>query len=134
MKYLKKALIPATLLLWFLFFLTAFSKSSFKKKCEKAKSHADDAYYYFKKAYNADLLADVRSYAEKGMIESSDAEDEADSKECSCDEAKNSASEAYSFGTKAQFSSDLSEAREYAKKAMNRSEEITEEAEYCEKE
>lgn len=114
--------------------ITAFSISSNKKDCDDVKSYADDAYSYFKKAFNASSLEDAQSYAKKGMNAASSAEDEADDSDCDCDDAESSASDAYSYGKKSYNSDNLSDAQYYAKKAMNSASEITDEAEDCENE
>ena len=105
-----------------------------KKECNDVKSNADEAYTYFKKAYNASSLADAQSYAKKGMNASSSAEDEADDSECDCDDAESSASDSYSLGKKAYNSDNLSDAQYYSKKALNSASEITDKAEECENE
>lgn len=134
MKRFKKNILFASLTLCACFFMTSFTKPSTKKDCDDVKSYADDAYSYFKKAYNAGSLDDAQSYAKKGMNASSSAEDEADDSECDCDDAESSASYAYSYGKKAYNSDNLSDAQYYAKKAMNLASEITDEAEDCENE
>lgn len=134
MKRLHLVLISATSLLLALFILTAFSSFTKKKDCEGAKSSADDAYTYFKKAYRAESLYDAQHFAKKGMSSSEDAEDEATDTHCDCDDAAGVAEEAYSYGKKAYNADNVSDAQYYAKKAMNAAEEITDEAEACEDE
>ncbi len=134
MKHYKKPLLLTAIGLVVCLFLTAFTMLSAKKECDDVKSNADDAYSYFKKAYNASSLDDAQSYAKNGMNASSSAEDEADDSECDCDDAESSASDAYSYGKKAYNSDNLSDAQYYAKKAMNSASEITDEAEDCESE
>jgi hypothetical protein len=114
--------------------ITAFTITSNTKDCDDVKSYADDAYSYFKKAYNASSVEDAQMYAKKGMNAASSAEDEADDSYCDCDDAESSASDAYSYGKKAYNSDNLSDAQYYAKKAMNSASEITDEAEDCENE
>ena len=114
--------------------ISAFSLNNNKKDCDDVKSYADDAYSYFKKAYNASSLEDAQYYAKKGMNAASSAEDEADDSDCDCDDAESAASDAYSYGKKAYNSDNLSDAQYYAKKAMNSASEITDEAEDCENE
>ena len=112
--------------------LTAFTINSNNKDCDDVKSYADDAYSYFRKAYNASSLEDAQYYAKKGMNAASSAEDEADDSDCDCDDAESAASYAYSYGKKAYNSDNISDAQYYAKKAMNSASEITDEAEDCE--
>ena len=134
MKRLLLILISATSLLVIFFIITAFSSLNKKKDCEDAKSSADDAYTYFKKAYRAESLDDAQHYAKKGMSSPEDAEDEATDSDCDCDDAAGVAEEAYSYGKKAYNADDLSDAYYYAKKAMEAAGEITDEAEACEDE
>ena len=116
------------------FILIAFTITGNKKDCDDVKSYADDAYSYFKKAYNSSSLEDANMYAKKGMNAASSAEDEADDSDCDCDDAESSASDAYSYGKKSNNSDNLSDAQYYAKKAMNSASEITDEAQDCENE
>lgn len=134
MKDLKIKIITITLSVMTLVVLSAFSFSAIKKDCDDAKSSADDAYGYFKKAYRATSLSDAKYYAKKGMSEASDAESEADESDCDCSDAESEASYAYSYGKKAYNSSSLNDAQYYAKKAMNSASSITDEAEDCENE
>lgn len=112
--------------------ITAFRINTNQKDCDDVKSYADDAYSYFKKSYNANSLDDAQIYAKKGMNAASSAEDEANDSDCDCDDAESSASDAYSYGRKAYNSDNLSDAKYYAKKAMNSASDITDEAEDCE--
>jgi len=112
--------------------MTAFNKIE-KKDCEDAKDYASNAYDYYRKTYRSDNLSDAQNYAKKGMNESSSAENESNESDCDCDNAESSASDAYSYGRKAYNSDNLEEAQYYAKKAMNSSEEITANAEDCER-
>jgi hypothetical protein len=114
--------------------LSAFSISKLKKDCDDTKSSGDNAFSYFKKAYNSSSLSDAQYYAKKGMNEASNAESEADDSDCDCSDAESEASSAYSYGKKAYNSSDLNDAQYYAKKAMNSASNITDEAEDCENE
>jgi hypothetical protein len=132
MMKLKTNQIVTLFILIVVFTLTAFTIQSNKKDCDDVKTYADDAYTYFKKAYNASSLDDAQTYAKKGMNASSDAEDEADDSDCDCDGAESSANDAYSYGKKAYNSEKLSDAQYYAKKAMKSASEITDEAEDCE--
>ena len=121
-------------MLFLLCSITAFSFNYMEKDCDDAKSSADDAYSFFRKAYNSDNFYEAQSYIKKGMNSSSDAEDEAADSDCECDDAESSASDAYSYGKKAYNSSNLSDAQYYIKKAMNSATETTDEAEDCEDE
>lgn len=114
-----------------MFALTVFSASA-QKNCADVKSYANNAYSYFKKAYNASSLEDGQSYAKKGMNEASNAEYEANRSKCDCDDAESEASSAYSYGKKAYNSDSLSDLQYYAKKAMNSALEIIDEAKECE--
>ena len=134
MKFLKNKIITITLTIMAIVVLSAFSVSAIQKDCDDAKSSADDAYSYFKKAYNASSLSDAQYYAKKGMNEASDAENEADDSDCDCSDAESEASDAYSYGKKAYNSSALNDAQYYAKKAMNSASSIIDEAEDCEEE
>jgi hypothetical protein len=134
MKNFKKALLTLAFVLVTVLTMSAFSMLSVKKDCDDAKSSADDAYSYYKKAYNSSNLSDAQTYAKKGMNEASDAESEADDSYCDCSDAESEASYAYSYGKKAYNSSNLSDAQYYAKKAMNSSSSIIDEAEDCENE
>ena len=134
MKKIKIKLGLIVLLLFVTSFLTAFYKITSNKDCDDVKTYADDAYSYFKKAYNASTLDDAQSYAKKGMNESSSAEDEAEDSECDCENAESAASDAYSYGKKSYNSDNLSDAQYYAKKAMNSASEIIDDAEDCENE
>lgn len=115
-------------------FFCSFVSNSNKKDCEDVKSYAESAYSYFRKAYFASSLDDVQYYAKRGMNEASSAEDEADESDCDCDDAESSADDAYSYGKKSYYSDNLEDAQYYAKKAMNSSSEISEEADDCEDE
>lgn len=118
-----------------LFLLTlSFTFKSSEIDCDDVKSEADDAYGYFKKAYNSNSLEDAQYYSKKGMNSASSAEDEADDSECDCDDAESAAADAYSYGKKAYNSDNLSDAQYYAKKGMNSASDITDEAEECEDE
>jgi hypothetical protein len=114
------------------YIISAFTITRNKKDCDDAKSYADDAYSYFRKAYFANSIENAQYYAKKGMSAAYDAEDEADDSECDCDDAETSANDSYSYGKKSYNSDNLSDAQYYAKKAMNSASEITDEAEDCE--
>jgi hypothetical protein len=114
------------------FIITAITIN--KKDCDDVKSYSDDAYSNFRKAYNSSSIEDAHRYAKKGMNSASSAEDEADDSDCDCDDAESLASDAYSYGKKSYNSGNLSDAKYYAKKAMNSASEITDEAEDCENE
>jgi len=128
-----KALV-ITVMTFAVILITSFTITSNGKDCDDVKSYADDAYSYFKKAYNASSLEDAQYYAKKGMNAASNAEDEADDSDCDCDDAESAASDAYSYGKKAYNSDNLSDAQYYAKKAMYSASEISDEAEDCENE
>lgn len=134
MKDLKIKIATITFTVMAIVVLCAFSVSAVEKDCDDAKSSADDAYSYFRKAYLNSSLSDAQYYAKKGMNAASDAESEADSSDCDCSDAESEASDAYSYGKKAYNSSTLSDAQLYARKAMNSASSITDEAEDCENE
>jgi len=68
------------------------------------------------------------------MSAAESAEDEADDSDCGCDDAQSAASDAYSYGRKAYYSDNLTDAQYYAKKAMSYADDISDEAEDCETE
>ncbi|MEJ7823629.1 MAG: hypothetical protein WKF85_14995 [Chitinophagaceae bacterium] len=73
---MKNLKLKLTILIAILFVgvLTSFNIVSNNKDCDDVKSLADDAYSYFKKAYNASSLDDAQRYAKKGRNEASSAE------------------------------------------------------------
>ena len=109
--------------------LTVFT--AYANDCDKAKTHASEAYSYFKKAYEASSLEEAQAYAKKGMIEASSAEYKS-KWECGCDEAKQAAVMAYLHGQTAhKCSNSLSEAKDHLKKAMDSASEITTKLKKC---
>ena len=134
MKYFRNLIPIVVAIILIVVILTSFKFMNKNLDCDDVKSYAEDAYSFFKKAYNASSLDDAQSYAKKGMNEASSAEDEADDSDCDCEDAESAASDAYSYGKKAYNSDNLSDAQYYAKKAMNSASEITDEAEDCEDE
>lgn len=101
------------------------------KDCDEVISYSQDAYNYFKKAYNSTNLSDAQYYSKKGMNSASDAEESASDSNCDCSGAESSASDAYSYGKKAYNSDKLSDAQYYVRKAMNASSDIEDNADDC---
>jgi ABC-type transporter lipoprotein component MlaA len=60
------------------YIISAFTITRNKKDCDDAKSYADDAYSYFRKAYFANSIENAQYYAKKAMNSASEITDEAE--------------------------------------------------------
>src|SRR5258706_16316032 len=90
--------------------------------CSEARSSAEDAYSYCKRAFDSDSWSDLKDCLKKAMNSLEEAKENAEN--CKCDEAFTSADDGYSYARKGYNSTDWEETKNYAKKAKNSADDV----------
>ncbi len=95
-----------------------------KKKvngCGMASTYAEMAFASFKKAYKAESQDDAKSLLKEALAKAKEAAAYTIVPDCNCQNAKNYALNAVTFGSKALKSKDLDGLKKWAKQAMDMS-------------
>lgn len=90
-------------------------------KCAMAVTYAEMAFKDFKKAYKSNSIEEAKKLIKTGVKKATQSSAYAIIPDCNCDNAKNYALNAVTFGNKALKADDLDALKESVKKAMDAS-------------